>query len=75
MGMKDKNNRKKKGIVKKIFLIIAAVLLVWLTTDIVITEIYAGRIPHHYASAKEGQGGEGYPNPGIIQGIIDVIRK
>ena len=55
MGMKDKNNRKKKGIVKKIFLIIAAVLLVWLTTDIVITEIYAGRIPHHYASAKEGR--------------------
>ena len=53
--MKEKNNRKKKGIVKKVFLIIAAILLVWLITDIVITEIYACRIPHRYASAKEGR--------------------
>lgn len=55
MGMKERNNRKKKGIVKKVFLIIAAILLVWLLTDIIVTEVYAGKIPHHYASAKEGR--------------------
>lgn len=53
--MKERNNKKKKGIVKKVFLIIAAILLVWLLTDIIVTEVYAGRIPHHYASAKEGR--------------------
>lgn len=53
--MKERNNRKKKGIVKKVFLIIAAILLVWLLTDIIVTEVYAGKIPHHYASAKEGR--------------------
>ena len=53
--MKERNNKKKKGIVKKIFLIIAAILLVWLLTDIIVTEVYAGKIPHHYASAKEGR--------------------
>ena len=53
--MKDKKNKKKKGIVKKIFLIIAAILLVWLTTDIIITEISASKIPHRFASAKEGR--------------------
>lgn len=55
MGMKERNNKKKKGIVKKVFLIIAAILLVWLLTDIIVTEVYAGKIPHHYASAKEGR--------------------
>ncbi|SDY25271.1 hypothetical protein SAMN02910264_01807 [Ruminococcaceae bacterium YAD3003] len=53
--MKERNNKKKKGIVKKVFLIIAAILLVWLLTDIIVTEVYAGKIPHHYASAKEGR--------------------
>lgn len=55
MGMKERNNKKKKGIVKTVFLIIAAILLVWLLTDIIVTEVYAGKIPHHYASAKEGR--------------------
>ena len=55
MGMKERNNKKKKGIIKKVFLIIAAILLVWLLTDIIVTEVYAGKIPHHYASAKEGR--------------------
>lgn len=53
--MKERNNKKKKGIVKKVFLIIATILLVWLLTDIIVTEVYAGKIPHHYASAKEGR--------------------
>lgn len=110
--MKERNNKKKKGIVKKVFLIIAAILLVWLLTDIIVTEVYAGKIPHHYASAKEGRelmlsnteyyenvtqidpeecladnfkyamyygidgwNGQGYPNPEIIQDIIDVMKK
>ena len=53
--MKEKNNKKKSGIVKKIFLVIAALLLVWFTTDLIVTEIYASKIPHHFASAKEGK--------------------
>ena len=53
--MKEKNNKKKNGIVKKIFLVIAALLLVWFTTDLIVTEIYASKIPHHFASAKEGK--------------------
>lgn len=51
----NKGNKKKKGIVKKIFLIILAVLLVWLAADIIVTEIYARKIPHRFASAEEGR--------------------
>ena len=47
--------KKKRSIVKKILLIIAAVILVLIAADVIITEVYAHKIPHHFASAEEGR--------------------
>lgn len=46
---------KKKKNVKKIILIVAIVILSLVAIDFCITEIYAHKIPHHYASAEEGR--------------------
>ena len=48
-------NKPKKHIVGKVLLAIAGVLLLLLIIDICITEIYAAKIPHRFASAKEGR--------------------
>ena len=53
--MKEKVNGKKKGTVGKVLLIILAVIIVCLTAKICITEFYAHKIPHRFASAKEGR--------------------
>ena len=54
--MKSKKEKKtKKHIFGKILLVAVGVLLVWLISDICITEIYAARIPHRFASAEEGR--------------------
>ena len=45
----------KKSIAKKILLIVAGVILLLVIGDICITEIYAHKIPHRYASAQEGR--------------------
>ena len=45
----------KKSVVKKILLIIAGVILLLIIGDICITEIYASKIPHRFASAEEGK--------------------
>lgn len=52
---KDKKSHAKKKLSKKILLIIGAAILVLAAADICITEIYAHKIPHHFASAKEGR--------------------
>ena len=45
----------KKNVVKKILLIIAGVILLLIIGDICITEFYASKIPHRFASAEEGK--------------------
>ena len=45
----------KKSVVKKVLLIIAGVILLLIIGDICITEIYASKIPHRFASAEEGK--------------------
>ena len=55
-NMKSKKGRKtKKHIFGKIILAAIGVLLIWLISDICLTEIYAARIPHRFASAEEGR--------------------
>lgn len=44
-----------KSVVKKILLIIAGVILLLIIGDICLTEINAGKIPHRFASSKEGR--------------------
>lgn len=44
-----------KSVVKKVLLIIAGVILLLIIVDICITEIYAAKIPHRFASAQEGK--------------------
>ncbi len=57
MKNKEKNGEKKGGkkIFRKILLGIVVLLFVMLIFDICKTEIYARKIPHHFASAKEGK--------------------
>ena len=50
-----KEKRKKKKIGGKIFLGILCLLLLITICDICITEIYARKLPHHFASAEEGK--------------------
>ena len=44
-----------KTIVKRIILIAAAVIVVLIAGDILLTEITAKKIPHRFASAEEGR--------------------
>ena len=44
-----------KSVVKKVLLIIVGVILLLIIGDICITEIYASKIPHRFASAQEGK--------------------
>ena len=54
--MKSKRDKKaRKHLFGKILLAAIAVLLVWFLSDICITEIYAAKLPHRYASAEEGR--------------------
>ena len=53
--MKSKTKKTGKHIFRKIILAAIGVLLLWLLCDIGITEIYATRIPHRFASAEEGR--------------------
>ncbi len=54
--MKNKKEKKPgKHIFGKILLAAAGVFLIWLVCDICVTEVYAARIPHRYASAQEGR--------------------
>lgn len=48
------NNGKKK-IVKRVLLILLCIVVAWIAVDITLTEIYASKIPHHFASAEEGR--------------------
>lgn len=47
--------KKKKHIFRKILLILAIVIVAGIAVDVCITEITARKIPHHFASAKEGR--------------------
>ena len=51
----SKGNKSKKKVVGRIFLIIAVSIVVLFAVDVCITEIYAHKIPHRFASAKEGK--------------------
>ena len=53
--MKNKEKKGGKKIFRKILLGIVVLLFVMLIFDICKTEIYARKIPHHFASAKEGK--------------------
>ena len=54
--MKNKTEKKpQKHIFGKILLVIAGALLLWLISDICVTEIYATKVPHRFASAEEGR--------------------
>ena len=55
--MKDKENKKKskKRIFGRILLVISALIVLWLACDICVTEIYARKISHRFASAEEGK--------------------
>lgn len=53
---KEKKNKKgKRKIFRKILLVIGILILVTIICDICVTEIYARKIPHHFASAEEGK--------------------
>ena len=45
----------KKSIFKKVLLVLLIVLVLGFAIDLVITEVYSHKIPHRYASAKEGR--------------------
>ncbi len=55
MNEKKTGSKEKKTPVKKILLIIAIAVLVLIALIILIPTINARRIPHHFASAKEGR--------------------
>lgn len=52
---KKTKEKKKHSVVKKFVLIILGAILFLVAVDVCVTEIYARRIPHHYASAEEGK--------------------
>lgn len=52
--MSNIKNQNKK-IIKRVLLIILCLIVVWIAVDITITEVYASKIPHRYASAEEGR--------------------
>ena len=47
--------KKKNPIVKKVFLGILIAILAFILVRICVTEIYAHKIPHRFASAEEGK--------------------
>ena len=50
-----KKKEKKKRNQKRVFKIIAIILAVLIAVDVCLTAIYTRKIPHRYASAKEGK--------------------
>ncbi|MCR4651099.1 MAG: hypothetical protein K5662_05035 [Lachnospiraceae bacterium] len=47
--------KKKKGVLKRILLIIAIAFLIWMVCDICVTLIFTQKIPHRYVQAEEGR--------------------
>ncbi len=47
--------KKKKGVLKRILLIIAIAFLICMVCDICVTLIYTQKIPHRYVQAEEGR--------------------
>ena len=47
--------KSKKRIVKKVIFGILIAIAVFIAVNIIVTEVYASKIPHHFASAKEGR--------------------
>ena len=46
---------KRKNSVKKVLLILLAVILLLAVSDIIMTKIYAQNIPHRFANAEDGR--------------------
>lgn len=53
--MKNKSKEEKRRIRRKTLLIILGIIAIYCLSNLIITLIFAGRIPHRFASAEEGR--------------------